>query len=132
MFECIKETGEMYKGSMSRISAERMMRLKKEKRMRRRRMILLSSAFIILITCAIFSLAHLAYAGEDKTGDVRSKYYRSVMIYAGDSVDSFADGYISEGYDSRDSFAKEIMHINGLNTDTELIPGNHLIIPYFR
>ena len=74
-----------------------------------------------------------AFANTDNTSDCfGTKQYRSVMIYCQDTVESIAEENYSPMYSSPEKMADEIRSINNLERGEKLIPGNYLIVPYFK
>ena len=58
------------------------------------------------------------------------KYYTSVRIKYGDTLESIASEHMSPGYNDSAKYIKEIMKINRLN-DTTIHAGEYLTIPYY-
>ncbi len=58
------------------------------------------------------------------------KYYTSVRIKYGDTLESIASEHMSPGYKDSAKYIKEIMKINRLN-DTTIHAGEYLTIPYY-
>lgn len=84
-------------------------------------------AIIILLSLS-FSLKSVASSKDDV---VLYKFYDSVEIESGDTLMSISNKYYGNGFDSVDSFMKEIMYINGINENSILISGNYLVIPFY-
>lgn len=83
----------------------------------------------VIIVSAMFT-AGKVYAKGNNT-DMSAKMYKSIMIYSGDSFESIADRYISDEYSSTEAYVKEVLSINNMCPDSTLIPGNHIIVPYY-
>ena len=101
----------------------------------RMRLILLTLVFALVLMAGILKGTRLIYAfayTERTPVEENVKCYRSVMIYLGDTVYSVAEENIGDGYDSVAAYAKEVARINHIDTDTVLIPGNYLVVPYFK
>ncbi len=83
---------------------------------------------ILTLNCGIIS-----FAGQE-TADVHvmEKVYTSIMVYPGDSIDSIAAQYETEGFEDRDSLKHEIISINHLDYEGTLSAGNHIIVPVYR
>lgn len=86
--------------------------------------------FLLVLIIVLFSCKAFAYAGESVETS-KMKCYRSITIYSGDTLPAIADKNIPPEYSDAASFMKEIAFINHINIDETLIPGNHLIIPYY-
>ncbi len=99
------------------------------------RFILLVLVFALVLMAGILKGTRLIYAfayTSEVPAEENVKCYRSVMIYLGDTVYSIAEENIGDGYDSVASYAKEVARINHIDADTALIPGNYLVVPYFK
>ena len=60
-----------------------------------------------------------------------NKYYKSICVSYGDTLNSFADEYMSIEFKTRDKFINEIKEINHLKDDT-IYAGTYLIVPYYE
>lgn len=92
--------------------------------------ILMLLIFIFISLIFIVIINRSTYAKD--TSNCRNKLYKSITIYAGDSIDSIADNYESCGYSDQKQFVKELCHINNINESSNLIAGNFIIIPYYE
>ena len=86
--------------------------------------------FLLVMIVVLFSCKAFAYAGESSDSS-RMKCYRSITIYSGDTLPAIANENIPPEYSDTASYIKEIAFINHIDTNEALIPGNHLIIPYY-
>lgn len=82
----------------------------------------------VIFFSIIFSAGHVYAKGSD---DNRVKLYKSVLIYSGDTFESIAEKYMTEDYSSVNKYTTEVANINNLSTSSKLIPGNHIIVPYY-
>ncbi|MCR5734632.1 MAG: hypothetical protein K6G22_08510 [Lachnospiraceae bacterium] len=98
---------------------------------RKRNMILI---FILSMIIFVLVFSCFAYASDkkDSVSAAGTKCYKSVVIHLNDTLDTIAQGNLSNGYSSDDELVKEIISINRISADTALIPGNSLIVPYYR
>ena len=116
---------------MNRVEDQRLKRIARTRQVRRQKLFLIIGVLITMAFISFFSVR--AFANTDSTPDCfGTKQYRSVMIYCGDTVESIAEDNYSLMYSSPDRMADEIRSINNIGRGEELIPGNYLIIPYFK
>ena len=116
---------------MNRVEDQRLKRIARTRQVRRQKLFLIIGVLITMAFISFFSVR--AFANTDSTPDCfGTKQYRSVMIYCGDTVESIAEENYSLMYSSPDRMADEIRSINNIGRGEELIPGNYLIIPYFK
>ncbi len=67
--------------------------------------------------------------GNDE--DILYKYYKSVVVEAGDTLWDYADEYgTKEYYDSHQDYINEVMQMNGLYDD-QITEGQHIVLPYY-
>ena len=99
------------------------------------RLFFLGLMFSLVLVVGVHAGARLIYAfayNAEAANDERVKCYESVMIYLGDTVYSIAEENAGDGYDSVQTYANEVARINHINVDTPLIPGNYLVVPYYK
>jgi len=116
---------------LEREEARKMRRQQREKKVKRQRFIIFFTVFAVVLFIAIVSISYFAYANDQPESVECAKYYKSIMVYQGDTLDSIADQYITDEYPSKEQYIYEVSCINALSDDTELIAGNYLIIPYY-
>lgn len=93
------------------------------------RFITVLSLLLILFT---LSGGIRSFAGSRDKTPAGNKYYSSITIYPGDSLDSLSNKHMSSGYRDSEMLKHEIICINHLCPDTVLKAGDHLIIPGYR
>lgn len=93
------------------------------------RMLLTICLVLLLVIC---SSALLTKANaETQKEKVYYKYFTQIEINSGDSLWAIAGDYMQHGpYGSREEYIEEVAELNGL-TDTKIIAGQSLIIPYY-
>lgn len=96
-----------------------------------KRYFMLIVLFFAITLSIVFTIKSFAYA-NDNSKVSQNKLYKSVTIYCGDSIETIAEEYVSNGYTSKNSFINEICHINHISSSSKLIAGNYLIIPYYE
>ena len=88
--------------------------------------------FCLVLFASITAVSASTYAGDFKSKDSDSiKLYKSITIYSGDTLDSIAAEYMTEEYSSVYTYINEVSSINGITSETTLVPGNKLIVPYY-
>ena len=116
---------------MTRVEDQRLARIARTRQVRRQKLFLIIGVLVTMAFISFFSVR--AFANTDSTPDCfGTKQYRSVMIYCGDTVESIAEENYSLMYSSSDKMADEIRSINNIGTGEKLIPGNYIIVPYFK
>ncbi len=102
----------------------------KRKRQQRIHGIMSISALILSIVI-VFSVSGLV-TNARSTGDAQEyKYFKSYEIEQGDSLWLIASENLDAHYDSIEDYIEEICVINSISSDSRLIAGTHLIIPYY-
>ena len=105
--------------------------IKRTKQVRKQKRVLAITFCVAFIITSLFISAK-AYAGNSKCESDSVKKYKSVMIYSGDTVESIAAVYMTAEYSSVNKYINEVYSINGINNATVLVPGNHIIVPYYE
>ncbi len=116
---------------MERAEARKIHRLQREKQVKRQRRLIFAVLFAVVLVIAVLSITHFAYASADPDAVPRIKYYTSIMIYNGNTLESIASEYMTKEYESVEQYIYEICCMNHLSEDTILIAGNYLTIPYY-
>lgn len=86
-------------------------------------------AAIIISTAAVIGLSRISTHAEELNTPHYYKYYTSIIVMPGDTLESIADTY-SVNYASSDDHVREIMAANHM-TDTVVYAGSSLIVPYY-
>ena len=68
---------------------------------------------------------------EANSGNARFKYYTSITVHGGDTLETIADKYISDEYKDLDSYINEVCMINNLDEDKTIYAGENIVIPYY-
>lgn len=95
----------------------------------RKQRIILTCVFLMIVIFSLLSISGKVYA--DSSIDENVKKYKSILIYAGDTLESIALENISDEYESTTKYIKEVASINHISVDSKLVPGNHIIVPYY-
>ncbi|MFT3985183.1 MAG: hypothetical protein QM697_14855 [Lachnospiraceae bacterium] len=114
-----------------RAETRKIQRLRREKQVKRQRRFIIAILFAVVLVIAVLSITHFAYASADSNTITRVKYYKSIMIYNGDTLEAITSRYLTEEYDSAEQYIYEISCINHLTEDPVLIAGNYLTVPYY-
>ena len=116
---------------MIRVEEQRLRRIARTRQVRRQKLFLIIGVLITMAFISFFSIR--TFANTDNSPQCfGTKQYKSIMIYCGDTVESIAEANYNFMYASPDKMADEIRSINNLDAEEMLIPGNYLIIPYFK
>lgn len=116
---------------MERAEARKMQRLQREKQVKRQRRLVFALLFTFALVIALLSIIHFSYASVDSDTFSRVKYYKSIMIYSGDTLESITSRYMTAEYESAKQYIYEVSCMNHLSDDSVLIAGNYLMIPYY-
>lgn len=104
-------------------------------RMRRRRELrhrFLTCIFTFVLAVG-FSFLFFGFRTKAQGNDeeILYKYYKSVVVEAGDTLWDYADEYSTkEYYDSHQDYINEVMQMNGLYDD-QITEGQHIVLPYY-
>lgn len=104
-------------------------------RMRRRRELrhrFLTCIFTFVLAVG-FSFLFFGFRTKAQGNDeeILYKYYKSVVVEAGDTLWDYADEYgTKEYYDSHQDYINEVMQMNGLYDD-QITEGQHIVLPYY-
>ena len=108
--------------------------MKKKSEIRRRRILhrrmikFLFALTAVILFATGFGAIH-SYALENKP--VSYKYYTSIVIKKGDTLDSIAASHMTSQYSSRKKYVAEVCSINHLDDQSIIKAGNHIIVPYY-
>ena len=96
---------------------------------RKQKSLLFLIIFLLVMIIMLFMIRRHVLASETVSD---CKYYRSITIYSGDTLYSIAVDHADElHYEDTDAYIRELRFINHMTAEDEVIPGNHLIIPYY-
>ena len=62
---------------------------------------------------------------------VHYKYFRSIMVYSGDTLSAISSRYIDDHYTSVQDYIDEVCEMNHLQDADDIHAGDYLIIPYY-
>ncbi len=116
---------------MNRVEDQRCRRMARARQVRRQKLFLIIGVLITMAFISFFSVKAFAHT-DDPAGCFGTKQYKSIMIYCGDTVESIAEENFCPMYPSCEKMVQEIRSINHIGSGEELIPGNYLVIPYFK
>ncbi len=115
---------------MERVQANQAKRIAREAKVRQQKLLLFLALFLLVLIIGLLSMRAFAYADESVASD-RVKMYKSITIYAGDTLYGISTAQMTPEYSDPMTYANEVAFINHMDPETPLIPGNHLIIPYY-
>ena len=117
---------------MDRVEEMRFRRIARTRQVRRQKLLIIIGVLITMAFISFFSIRAFANTNTTSSDSFGTKQYKSVMIYCKDTVESIAEGNYGFGFTSVDKMADEIRSINHIAPDDELIPGNYIVVPYFK
>lgn len=82
-----------------------------------------------LTTGSLLSYANARSQNADSV-NTSYKYYTSIQITEGDSLESIAKEYMTKEYENINMYLYEMMQMNSLNDET-IHTGQFLIVPYY-
>ncbi|MCR5222819.1 MAG: hypothetical protein K6D90_08150 [Lachnospiraceae bacterium] len=115
---------------VERVAANRLRRMAREQKVKQQKRLIVLILFLLVLIIGLLSMRAFAYADESISAN-RVKQYRSITIYAGDSLSSISTTYMTPEYSDPSAFVTEVAFINNMDPEAPLIPGNHLIVPYY-
>ena len=103
-------------------------RKRRMKIVRRQRIALVIIISLVIAAATFLSVTFLSKASSE---DVRFKYYTSVNVCGGDTLESISLKYISDEYKDMASYINEVRNINHLDEKDMIFAGENIIVPYF-
>ena len=85
----------------------------------------------VIVIFAIFFGQSLNSEAHSKEMPVRYKYYTSITVHYGDTLESIAEEYISDEYKGIDAYVKEVCYINHIGEGGKIIAGENIVVPYY-
>ena len=106
-------------------------RIRRERRIKRRlaRFLVILS---ILIPVAITFGAIRSYADPSTSITTGTKYYKSIVVMPGDTLQEIAELNLSPEYSSSEEYMEEVRQMNHLDFDYNIHTGEYLLVPYYR
>ncbi|MCQ2523684.1 MAG: hypothetical protein MJ123_05030 [Lachnospiraceae bacterium] len=103
---------------------------------KRRRNRQLKRRISLFFTCMMLAMSFIIFhAASSSAKNINEKtlykYYKSVQIQAGDTLDELAEEYMTDGKYTKNKYIKELMYINSLDKDSYLRAGSYIIVPYY-
>ena len=121
----------MNKRNIYSIKYEKAVIRRRRAEVRRQKLILSGVVIAAILFLSFTGGARLTFAKGGGNGIRRVKYYRSVMIGCGDTIETIANVNYTNDWKDTESFIHEINVINHLDDGEELIAGNYLTVPYY-
>ncbi len=101
----------------------------RRKRQLRRRMIIAGIILCLLMIFGVPGTVFLSRASAEEPA-VSYKYYTSILVYPGDTLNSIAGTYADSHYKSLDAYIEEVRMTNHL-PDDDIRAGEYLVVPYY-
>ena len=114
--------------------SEERIRLNKIRRERifKRQLITLFGVVAVVIFAIVFCASSFLSDAESDTFKPEYKYYTSVTVDAGSSLQETASEYYSSThYANYDAYITEICNINSIHDSSKVYAGDILIVPYY-
>ncbi len=103
---------------------------KRKKQVRTQRTILGAVIILLVVLLSIIFGSRFAYAENQQQNIKAQKYFKSITIASGDTLESIADQYINSEYRSTKQYVNEVKQMNHM-LDDEIKTGDSLVIPYY-
>ncbi|MBO6240884.1 MAG: hypothetical protein J6O61_08680 [Butyrivibrio sp.] len=103
----------------------------KKRRLRIVRRQRITLAVIIAFITVLATLFTVSLVIEARSEAVKYKYYTSVMVHSGDTLESMAAGYITDEYKTSADYIREVCDINNMNDGDSILAGEYIILPYY-
>ena len=84
-----------------------------------------------IVFAAIFFGKSLNSEAHSQDMPIRYKYYTSITVHSGDTLESIAKEYISDEYKGVDSYVKEVCMINHIEEGGKIFAGENIVVPYY-
>ncbi len=106
-------------------------KIRQERRLKRRlaRFLVILT---ILIPVAISFGAIRSYADPSTSIITGTKYYKSIVVMPGDTLQEIAELNLSPEYSSSEEYMEEVRQMNHLDFDYNIHTGEYLLVPYYR
>lgn len=95
------------------------------------------TAVVFIFTFCLIAVLAVAFGssfpGQRKKAseDTFYKYYTNIEIQPGDTLWTLADAYMDENYESKEAYMQEVRELNSLNSDSQIVSGEFLLMPYY-
>ena len=88
------------------------------------------AATLIAVFIGILTTGFLSRA-QASSEPVHYKYFRSIMVYSGDTLSAISSRYMDNHYTSVQDYIDEVCEMNHLQDADDIHAGDYLIIPYY-
>ena len=88
------------------------------------------AATLIAVFIGILTTGFLSRA-QASSEPVHYKYFRSIMVYSGDTLSAISGRYMDNHYTSVQDYIDEVCEMNHLQDADDIHAGDYLIIPYY-
>ena len=97
---------------------------------KRRMLLLLTTLLLITIGKIVFGSCFSFAKDNESSANQQFKYYKSIMIEAGDSLWSIAEEYKTEHHESTQDYIDDLVVLNDLSSET-IHAGQYLMVIYY-
>ena len=103
----------------------------RQRRRRARRRTLFAAFFVAAAILFAIPVCALTANAQTARPDLSRKYYSSILVMPGDTLDGIARRYADAHYDSLEDYVKEVRFMNHLADGEGIDAGAYLIVPYY-
>lgn len=94
------------------------------------RRVILSLASLVIAAMILIACNSFIVSASSKTKPQTYKYYTEVRIGHNDTLWGIANEYITDDYDSVNSYINEVLNINSMLTE-DVHYGQRIVVPYY-
>lgn len=102
--------------------------MKRSRMIKRRRLLFIRIVFVLVV---LLLLKAFVFKVSAKETTPKAKYYTSVLVMQGDTVNSIGSRYISSEYSDIEEYVDEVRQMNYLSYDCQIHTGDYIVVPYY-
>ena len=89
--------------------------------------------FTIALTFAVFFGRAMSSEAHSEDDPIRYKYYTSITVHSGDTLESIAGEYMSKEYKNTQAYIHEVCMINHIDEEYgRIVAGENIVVPYYE